>query len=154
MAKESTFAYEGSNAHAGIAGDKSLSSHQRRNAAWHRIAVMIAAWFEIIVGASFFFALDAQSQFLFGRTSEGTGVLFARLAGIGLIGLGLACMPSNLGGTRHVAVRSLLLFNILATIFFVWVAVATTFRGVGLWPVVIVHAVIAVALALSLRKER
>ena len=49
--------------------------------------------------------------------------------------------------------RSLLLFNIGATIFFAWIALATTFRGVGLWPVVILHAVIAIALALSFRHE-
>lgn len=94
---------------------------------WHRTAVMIAAWFEIFVGVSFFFAFNAQSQFLFGATPEGVGVTFARFAGIALIGLGIAGMPS---GTGQSAVRGLLVFNIAVTIFFAWVAVATTFRGV------------------------
>jgi hypothetical protein len=40
-----------------------------------------------------------------------------------------------------------------ATIFFAWVALATTFGGVMLWPVVILHAVITIALAPSLRHE-
>jgi len=93
-----------------------------------------------------------MSQFLFGVTPEGIGVLFARFVGIALIGLGIACLPSNLAGTRR-GVRGLLVFNIGATIFFAWVAVATTFRGVILWPVVILHAVISIALALSLRHE-
>jgi hypothetical protein len=130
----------------------SLSSPQRRKAAWHRTAVKMAAWVEIIVGASFILALNTQSQFIFGATPEGIGDAWARFAGIALIGLGIACLPSNLAGTRQ-GVRGLLVFNIGATIFFAWVAVATTFRGVILWPVVILHAVITIALALSLRHE-
>jgi hypothetical protein len=130
----------------------SLSSQQRRKAAWHRTAVKMAAWVEIIVGASFILALNAQSQFIFGATPEGIGDTWARFAGIGLIGLGIACLPSNLAGTRQ-GVRGLLVFNIGATIFFAWVGVATTFRGVILWPVVILHAVITIALALALRHE-
>ena len=130
--------------------DMSVGSHQR-TATWHRTVVLLAACVEIIVGASFVLATNGQSQFVFGATTEGTGALFARLAGIGLIGLGLACLPSNVAGTQRVAVRGLFIFNVLATIFFAWVGVATTFRGVMLWPVVILHALLAIVLALVLR---
>ena len=122
-------------------------------ATWHRTVVMIAAWVEILVGFSFILLTNAQSQFIFGATPDPTGILFARLAGIGLIGLGIACLPSSIAGTRPHAVRSLFIFNIGATIFFAWVAVATTVRGVGLWGVVILHAVLAIALAASLKHE-
>src|SRR5262245_10890608 len=122
-------------------------------AAWHRTAVIMAAWLEIIVGASLLLAPNVLSQFLFGAAPEGVGVPFARFAGIALLGLGISSMPSNLAGTRQYAVRGLLVFNIGVTIFLAWVAVATTFRGVILWPVVILHAVISIALALSLRHE-
>jgi hypothetical protein len=131
----------------------SLSSHQSRKATWHRTAVLMAAWLEIIVGASFLLVLNTQSKFIFGATPEGIGDPWARFAGVALIGLGIACLPSKFEGTRQGAVRGLLVFNIGATIFFAWVAVATTFRGVMLWPVVILHAVISIALALSLRHE-
>lgn len=120
-------------------------------ATWHRTALKIAAWVEIIVGISFILATNTQSQFVFGATPDQIGILFARLAGIGLIGLGIACLPSSVAGTYPNAVRGLFLFNIGATIFFAWVAVATTFRGVMLWPVVILHAVLAIALAASRR---
>jgi hypothetical protein len=112
---------------------------------------MLAAWFEILVGISFLLVLNVQSQFIFGAPSDGAGALFARLAGLGLIGLGIACLPSKVGGTNRTAVRALLIFNIAVTILFAWVALATTFRGVLLWPVAITHAVIATALALSLK---
>lgn len=130
----------------------SLSSQQSRKATWRRTAIKLAAWVEIIVGVSFLFAPNAQSQLIYGATPEGIGDTWARFAGIALIGLGLASLPSNLAGTRQNA-RGLLVFNLGATIFFAWVAVATPFQGVILWPVVILHAVISIALALSLRRE-
>lgn len=117
------------------------------------VSIRIAAWFEIIVGASFIFILNGQSQFIFGAATDGAGVHFARLAGIALISIGIACMPSKIAGTNKTAVRGLLIFNIGVTILFAWVALTTAFRGVILWPVVIVHAVIAIALALSLGSE-
>src|SRR5262245_57909416 len=130
----------------------SLSSHKRKQAAWHRTSLRLAAWVEILVGISFLLVPNAQSQMIFGATPEGIGVTWARFAGVALIGLGIACLPSNFAGTRQ-GVRGLLIFNIGATIFFAWVAVATSFGGVLLWPVVILHAVISIALALSLRHE-
>ena len=122
-------------------------------ASWNQTAVRMAAWIEIIVGASFILALNTQSQLIFGTTTEGSGVHFAQLAGIALIALGIACLPSNHAATRRVAVRTLLIYNIAAAIFFAWIGFATTLRGVVLWPVVILHTVLAIVLALSLRKE-
>jgi hypothetical protein len=112
--------------------------------------LLIAAWIEIIVGASFVLALNAQTQLLFGTTIEGPGAAFARLAGIALIALGVACLPSRLEGTRQHPVRVLLFYNIGAAILFAWIGATTTLWGVVLWPVVILHGVLAVALALSL----
>lgn len=121
-----------------------LSSHPLT---WNRTVLMIAAWFEILVGASFFLVPEAQTQLLFGATLEGTGVLFARFSGIALIALGCACLPSKHSETQHLAVRVLLVFNLAVAIYFAWIALATTFRGVMLWPVVTMHAVLAISLA-------
>ena len=141
-----------SNVNQSAVSSMSLGSYQTRKTAWHRIVLLIAAWFEIIVGASFFLAFNAQSQFLFGTTPEGVvGVTFARFSGIALICLGIACISS---GTEQSAVQTLLIFNTAVTIFFAWVAVTTTFRGVLLWPVITMHAVIAIALAVSLSSAR
>jgi hypothetical protein len=59
-------------------------------------------------------------------------------------------LVSNLK-TRRIDID--LLINNVVTVFFAWVAVGTAFRGVMLWPVVILHAVITIALALLLRHE-
>ena len=124
-----------------------------RNAGWHRTALMVAAWFEIIVGASFILATNAQSQLVFGVTPDALGALLLRFAGIALISLGIACLPSRLAGMQQSAVRALFIFNVAVTIFFAWVGVVTSFRGVMLCPVVMMHAVIAIALAASLRHQ-
>ncbi len=120
---------------------------------WQRAVAMMAAWVEIIVGVSFILALDTQSNFVFGAPAEGAGAGFARFSGVALIALGIALMPSNRAGALYFATRGLLIFNIFATIFFASVGVATTFRGVLLWPVVILHAILAIALAVSLRSK-
>ena len=115
-----------------------------------RTILILAAWVEIIVGVSFFLAFNVQSQFLFGATPDAIGVLFVRFSGIALIALGLACLPSN--GAQRGAARALLLFNAAVAIFFAWIALTTTFRGLVLWPIVTLHAVLAIALALSRAK--
>jgi hypothetical protein len=111
-----------------------------------RLVVMIAACLEIAVGVIILTAPDLLSRLLFGTTPDGVGMPLARFAGIALVALGIACMPSGL--TRHDrrVVLGLLIFNVGATILLAWVAVATSFRGFLLWPTVMLHAVIAAAL--------
>ncbi len=130
-----------------------LSSSRRQATTWPRTVVRLAAWLEILVGASFLLVPETQSRFLYGVTPEGIGVTFAQFVGIALMGLGIACLPSNVAGSSQRAARALLVYNIAVAIFFVWGAVATPFRGVLLWPIVIMHTIVAIALTLSLRPE-
>jgi hypothetical protein len=108
--------------------------------------VMAAAWLEIVVGIGFVVIPDFPCRLLFAATPEGLAIPLARFAGVALLGLGIACLPSKLAGSHQGAVLGLLVFNLGATIFFAWVAIATSFRGPVLWPAVILHAVIAAAL--------
>ena len=108
--------------------------------------VTTAAWIEIVAGAAFLMVPDVVCRLLFADTPEGIGRLLARFAGITLLALGVACLPSWDAGSHRGAVRGLLAYNVGVTILLSWVGVATTFRGVLLWPAVALHAVIAVAL--------
>jgi hypothetical protein len=112
----------------------------------YRYVVKLAAGFEIVVGAIFLTVPDALCRTLFAMTPQGIGTLLGRFAGVALIALGTT--GSIWGATEPLrsAALGLFVFNIGATIFLVWVAVATTFRGPLLWPGVILHATIAVAL--------
>jgi hypothetical protein len=110
-----------------------------------RYVVMAAAWLEIVVGAAFFTVPDIPCQLLFAAKPEGVGIVLARFAGVGLFALGIACLPKATGSHRS-AVFGLFVFNFAVAILFGWVGVVTNFVGVLLWPVVVLHAVIAAAL--------
>lgn len=108
--------------------------------------VKVAAWLEIIVGATLVVALDVASQLLFATAPEGVGAPMGRFAGIALFALGVAGLGSTKPGLGGSAALGLLVFNTGAAIFLAWVAVGTRFRGVLLWPAVVLHAVIACGL--------
>jgi hypothetical protein len=110
------------------------------------LIVTAASLLEIVVGITLIALPDLPCRLLFAATPESLAILFARFAGVGLLSLGIACLPSKQLGPRRGSVLGLLVFNVGATIFCAWVALATQFRGVLLWPVVVLHAVIAAAL--------
>ena len=111
-----------------------------------RFVVGAAAWLEIIVGALFITVPDVLCLFLFGAKPEAIGMPLGRFAGIALVALGIACLPSRDAGSRRNVVMDLFAFNAGVAILFAWVGVATALHGFLLWPVVILHAIIAAAL--------
>jgi len=110
-----------------------------------RSVVMPAAWLEIVIGTFFVAVPNLPCVLLFAAKPEGLGVPLARLAGFGLLALGIACLPTSTTGSRR-GVVGLFVFNVGAAILFAWVGVATTLRGILLWPAVFLHAAIAAAL--------
>jgi hypothetical protein len=106
----------------------------------------VAAWLEIIVGATLVVALNFASRLLFAAAPEGVGALVGRIAGIALLALGIACLRSTNVGSGGSAALGLFVYNAGGAIFLAWVAVGTAFRGVLLWPGVVLHAVLACAL--------
>ena len=66
----------------------------------------------------------------------------ARVAGIALVALGLACWPVS-NRARDAAFRALLAYNMLVAAYFAYLGVAQHLGGLLLWPVVGLHAAIA-----------
>src|SRR5215472_2265924 len=60
-----------------------------------RVVVSAAAWLEIIVGALFLTVPDVLCLLLFGAKPEAIGMPLGRFAGIALLALGIACLPSR-----------------------------------------------------------
>ena len=110
-----------------------------------RYVVKAAAWLEIVVGVIFVTLPDIPCLLVFGAKPESVGRPLAHWVGVALIALGIACLPSKAAESNRNAVLGLVVFNVGATILFAWVGIVTT-HGFALWPVVILHAVIAVAL--------
>ena len=110
------------------------------------LVVMAASLLEIVVGITFITVPYIPCRLLFAATPESLAIPLARFAGVGLLGLGIACLPSKRVEPNRGAVLGLLAFNVGAAIFRAWVAFATSFRGFLLWPAAVLHAVIAAAL--------
>src|SRR5262249_11302444 len=108
--------------------------------------VKAAAWLEIIVGVFFITAPDLPCTLLFDAKPEGIGGPLARWIGIGLFSLGIACLPSKAAELRRNTVLGLFAFNAGITVLLAWVGISVASHGFLLWPVVILHSLISVAL--------
>lgn len=111
-----------------------------------RFVVIAAAWLEIVVGVAFITMPAIPCALLFAAAPEGLGIALARWVGVGLLALGIACLPSTIAGPHRSAVLGLTAFNIGICVLLAWVGIATANHGFLLWPVVILHSVIATAL--------
>ena len=71
------------------------------------------------------------------------GLTVARVGGVALLAIGTACWLARLDGHSRV-VRGLAgavaIYNAGAVVIFVYAALALRLSGIGLWPVVLVHA--------------
>ena len=120
----------------------------------HRYVVKVAAWLEILTGAIVVVKPVIPCVLLFGAKPEGIGKPLAGMVGIALLALGVACLPRKAAEVEPSAVRGLFVYNAGATTLLSWAAAFTTFHGFLLWPVIILHAFIAVALLLHLFSPR
>ena len=111
-----------------------------------RYVVIASAWLEIVVGLILITVPNAPCLLLFGAKPEGIAMPLARWAGVGLLALGIACLPSKATESHRSAVLGLFVFNAGLAILLAWVGIATAVHGLLLWPGVVLHAGITVAL--------
>ena len=111
-----------------------------------RYIVGAAAWLEIIVGALFLTVPEVVCLLLFGARPEAVGMPLGRFAGVALLALGIACLPSRDAASPRNAVLGLFAFNGGVAILFAWVGITSALHGLLLWPAVILHTIIAGAL--------
>jgi len=119
-----------------------------------RSVVTAAAWLEIVAGIVFVTAINVVCAVLFAVQPEGVGIVFGRFAGVVLFALGIACLPSRDPTPLGKAALGLFIFNAGIAMLLAWVGLATNLRGVLLWPVVALHALIAAALLPQLLGRR
>lgn len=105
-----------------------------------KTVLIIAAVGEIATGAALLFAPSWVSHLLLGAELTGVALILARVAGVALMSLGVACWP----GTPLLAI---LVYSVAITAFLTYVGLAGSFRGALLWPVVVLHAILSVLLA-------
>jgi hypothetical protein len=116
--------------------------------------------FTVIVegGTGLLLLLDPAlvAALLVGADLSVVGVVVGRCFGITLVALSVACWPGrrSAAGIAVGAVRGMLLYNAAIALYLAYLAMAAHLGGPLLWPVVVLHAVVAALLAATWRRER
>lgn len=117
--------------------------------------VAVSAAIELITGVVIIVAPSVVGNLLLGTGFPGIARGVARLAGIALITLAIACWPRQRSGPGNAnAVPALLAYNLLAAIYFCYWRAAYHSQGPLLWVAVAIHAAFTVLfLRAALRRE-
>ena len=87
-------------------------------------------------------------RLLLGGEISGASIPLGRVAGFGLLSLGMACWPGrNAAGNTAPALRAMLTYNSLATPYLLRLGVGGEWVGPLLWPAVGVHGILSLLLA-------
>ena len=101
--------------------------------------LMFVALAEAGTGVILFAYPPIVVRLLFDAEIVGAGVIMSRLAGIALIGLGVACWP----GPPRVG---MLIYGTAAALYLAYVGFAGGLTGILLWPAVVLHVIVTALL--------
>ena len=87
-------------------------------------------------------------RLLLGAELSGVAIPVARVLGIALIALGVACWPGR------TALCGMLTYSALATAFLAYLGIRGNWVGPLLWPAVVLHAVMTILLGLAWFQSR
>ncbi len=102
--------------------------------------LVLAAAGEAATGVALLIAPSLVGWLLFGEELVGVAIPVARVAGIALIALAVACWP----GPPRVG---MLTYSTVVMLYLAYVGFAGGLTGVLLWPAVVLHAVLTALLA-------
>jgi hypothetical protein len=110
-------------------------------------ALVVAAAAEAATGTALLLVPSLVGQWLLGAELTGVAVTVARVAGIALIGLGIACWPGP-------PLLGMLIYSAAAALYLAYVGLSGAPVGSLLWPAVAVHVVLAALLLRDLATRR
>jgi hypothetical protein len=105
-------------------------------------ALVFAAVGEAATGLALLIVPSLVGQLLLGEELTGVAISVARVAGIALIALGIACWPGP-------PLVGMLIYSAAVALCFTYVGLSGGPTGVLLWPAVIVHVILTALLALA-----
>ena len=111
------------------------------------ILLSIAAALEVVTGIALLVVPRSAGWLLLGADLTGAGIVVLRFTGIAVLSLGLGCAFGRHDSGRSASLAAMLVYNVLAAAYFVVLGIGGEFVGVLLWPVAVIHAVLAVLLA-------
>jgi hypothetical protein len=111
-----------------------------------RTLVGLGGVLEVATGVALIIDPSFVVHVLLGTDLSVGGIAVSRVAGLGLLSLGLACWPSRDNVTAH-ATWALFNYNLLAALYLGYLRVGGGFVGYLLWPAFALHALLALLLA-------
>jgi hypothetical protein len=105
--------------------------------------LVFAAVGEAATGLALLMAPSLTGQLLLGTGLTGVAATVARVAGIALIALGVACWP----GTPLVGMLS---YSAAVTLYLAYVGLSGSPTGILLWPAVVLHVILTALLTRAL----
>ena len=107
----------------------------------------VAAVIEAATGVALMIHPPLLSHLLLGEGVSGAGMALGRVGGIALLSLGLACWPGlESADVNTPALRALLTYNLLATLYLAYLGIGGELVGSLLWPAVVLHGVLMLLL--------
>src|SRR6476619_2848444 len=107
--------------------------------------LIFSAVAEAATGIALLIAPTLVGQLLLGEQLAGVAIPVARVAGIALIALGIACWPGP-------PLLGMVTYGALVTLYLAYLGFAGGLTGVLLWPAVILHAILTALLTLDVAR--
>jgi len=108
--------------------------------------LIFAAAAEAATGLALLMVPSLVGQWLLGAELAGVAATVARVTGIALIALGIACWPGT-------ALNGMLFYSAAVTLYLAYIGVVDGMGGILLWPAIALHLVLTVFLILEKRKK-
>ena len=101
--------------------------------------MILAAVGEAATGVALLIVPSLVGRLLFGEELTGIAIPVARVTGIALIGLGVACWPGP-------PLVGMLTYSAAVTLYLAYVGFAGGLTGILLWPAVVLHVILTALL--------
>jgi len=109
--------------------------------------LIVTAIAEAATGVALMVVPSLVGRLLLGEPLAGVAIPVARVAGVALIALGVACLP---GGQ----LLGMLIYSAIVGLYLAYVGLVDEFAGVLLWPVVVLHFILTVLLTREFMRIR
>lgn len=101
--------------------------------------LIFSAVAEAATGIALLIAPTLVWQLLLGEQLTGVAIPVARVAGIALVALGIACWPGP-------PLAGMLIYSVWATLYLAYLGFSAGLAGVLLWPAVVLHLLLSILL--------
>ena len=104
-----------------------------------KLGLIFAAIAEVATGLALLIVPSLVGRLLFGVEFVGITIPVSRVAGIALVGLGVACWPGP-------PLVGMLIYGSVVALYLAYLGLADGLTGVFLWPAVVLHVILTALL--------